>query len=401
MAGWAPRASLAVILCVFVALSHAVSDCPVQYTSVANPRPGGLLFGGVLNVATCRTSKGQPCPRSGYWADMCKMPTSSQAFGVCGDAQRDAGLRIAERLRGGEAFRLSPCDLWTYLRGRTLWLIGDSHGKQLYKSLQCFLFDFWDGKDCRPTASSDLVKALDDLPWMPGESKCFTIMGGGRICKIGAVLGTSLVNSTQVANGGVLNTLRDKGIATPNDIFVIQFGTWHMLEGPPGLDKFKNAVAQLGADFQRTKAKWPHVIWRETPMTHDKDKDRGTCRAAPSGWGLDYGEGKLFVQPNTRSDAVALLARGGLLNAPARDILGRYGLPVLGGFAYSVPLHVAHPALRGTSELDCLHYCSFGLPELILYELARELRGGIAGVKPLPYVPPEQRAACPPAPSWL
>lgn len=32
----------------------------------------------------------------------------------------------------------------------------DSHSKQLYKALQCFMFDFWDGKDCRPTADEAL-----------------------------------------------------------------------------------------------------------------------------------------------------------------------------------------------------------------------------------------------------
>jgi hypothetical protein len=70
---------------------------------------------------------------------------------------------------------------------------------------------------------------------------------------------------------------------------------------------------------------------------------------------LNYTSGELFVNANARSAAAALMARGGVLNAPARDILSQYGLPVLGGYAYSVPLHVAHPATRATSELGgCL-----------------------------------------------
>jgi hypothetical protein len=38
---------------------------------------------------------------------------------------------------------------------------------------------------------------------------------------------------------------------------------------------------------------------------------------------------------------------------------------------------------------------------LIVYELARELKRGIAGIKVQPQVPPSQRAACNAAPSWL
>ena len=34
------------------------------------------------------------------------------------------------------------------------------------------------------------------------------------------------------------------------------------------------------------------------------------------------------------------------------------------GFDYSVPLFSSHAGMRGTTELDCLHYCSFGLPEV-------------------------------------
>jgi len=83
-----------------------------------------------------------------------------------------------------------------------------------------------------------------------------------------------------------------------------------------------------------------------------------------TGWGLDYNTGKLFVQPNARSDSVAMMARGGSLNANSREILERYGMPMMGGFDYSVPLHVQHPAMRGTSDLDCIHYCHFGLPEV-------------------------------------
>jgi hypothetical protein len=86
--------------------------------------------------------------------------------------------------------------------------------------------------------------------------------------------------------------------------------------------------------------------------------------AGRPGWSFDYGSGELVVDANKRSAAAALIARGGAINAPAREVLTRYGMPYMGGYSYSVPLHAGHVAMRGVPSLDCLHYCSFGLPEV-------------------------------------
>jgi len=34
---------------------------------------------------------------------------------------------------------------------------------------------------------------------------------------------------------------------------------------------------------QKNKSKWPYLIYRETPMTHDKDASKGICLPAPAG----------------------------------------------------------------------------------------------------------------------
>jgi hypothetical protein len=145
----------------------------------------------------------------------------------------------------------------------------DSHTKQLFKALQCFMFDVWDGHLCRVTSDMGLVQQLDDLPWFSGGSMCLHLVGNTRICRSVAVLGSSLLNNpqaswrllsrpahqcdgachrvtiggpraheterqtqypmrrqsmpaAQVAGNGLLNLLRDRGLAKPNDIFVIQ-----------------------------------------------------------------------------------------------------------------------------------------------------------------------------------
>ena len=57
-----------------------------------------------------------------------------------------AWLRVAQlrdyRARGWESIlTATPCDLWRFVRGRTLWVVGDSQSLDLFKALQCFLHE--------------------------------------------------------------------------------------------------------------------------------------------------------------------------------------------------------------------------------------------------------------------
>ena len=53
----------------------------------------------------------------------------------------DEQLR-AYRDRGWESIlTATPCDLWRVVRGRTLWVMGDSQSLDLFKALQCFLHE--------------------------------------------------------------------------------------------------------------------------------------------------------------------------------------------------------------------------------------------------------------------
>jgi len=57
-------------------------------------------------------------------AEECKFPAASSSFGFCNEEQRAAGRSVAEQLHGGAPMKMSPCDIFPYIRGRTLWLIG-------------------------------------------------------------------------------------------------------------------------------------------------------------------------------------------------------------------------------------------------------------------------------------
>ena len=65
---------------------------------------------------------------------------------------------------------MMPCDLWSAIRGRTLWLVGDSQAQNLYKQMRCFLDPFLDPE---PHRRRD-VAPVDDA----AQQVCMGVGGG-------------------------------------------------------------------------------------------------------------------------------------------------------------------------------------------------------------------------------
>ena len=66
---------------------------------------------------------------------------------ICSPEQREALARYYTSGKSAAFAALlaaSPCDLWPLIRGRTLWVIGDSHAYDLFHALGCFLAGLWD-----------------------------------------------------------------------------------------------------------------------------------------------------------------------------------------------------------------------------------------------------------------
>jgi hypothetical protein len=81
----------------------------------------------------------------------------------------------------------------------------DSHSKSMYKALQCFLIDYWNHQECETSTDAAAVQQLFNLPERSGFQKCLHLMGpgGGRICIVEVVLGTSFVGNKKVGAGSV------------------------------------------------------------------------------------------------------------------------------------------------------------------------------------------------------
>ncbi|KIZ02893.1 hypothetical protein MNEG_5069 [Monoraphidium neglectum] len=291
----------------------------------------------------------------------------------CTADQTAAAQLLANRAEGGAPLRLSPCDLYPYLRGRTLWLIGDSNTRSLFRAAQCFLLDLWeDQRVCAPSTDPNLVRQLDALPLKPGTPKCIHLAGGGRVCMVHVVQGWALANNTQVAGGGVLPLLYSN-FSSPHDIVVVNFGNWHGPRAEPKSQEYvlayKQALRLLGSFYLATVETRPHLIFHESASTHPYHPASRAC--------VDY------------PDPAAV--GGGSFNKAAQEVLRDYGVPVVGdAAAFTAPAPWGHPGARaqggrdGVEQGDCMHFCSPGVTELLLWTLWQAFNKGVAGIAPLP-----------------
>lgn len=304
----------------------------------------------------------------------------------------------------------SPCDLEPFLRGRTLWLIGDSLTQQMGFALSCLMMDFADDQKTCATGSRRVNKSAVERfqPIDPENhaSPCLHLRGpqGGRICLVAAFVAQQLTNSTRAdwgfyvrygnktMPGGLLPSLRARH-AQPHDIFVINVGRHHRHYDRPDEypGRFRAGLRALGRYVQATRKEWPHVLWREVPAQHPASEESGNSACGPlAGFEFNKRTGKVERVPG---QAIAFSTRGPSLlrnrtwdirqpwpnhDVVAREVLPSYDIPIVPGYDVSVGMGFAH---RGD---DCSHSCIPGVPEVQAYELFKALKSGVTGIKPLP-----------------
>lgn len=365
------------VLAVVLSTGASAQDCKAMYKQGGKP----LLFGGMGEAGRCVGSSCQP--RTTFWAKTCAF-NSESGWGVCNEQQaRNALDKVGRSLGGGEALRMTPCDLLPYLRGRTLWLLGDSHSKAMYKALQCFLIDFWGDAnhgECETSTDASAVQQLFNLPERSGFQKCLHLRGpgGGRICFVEVVLGTSFVGNSKIAAGGVLPLLRQK-FAQKQDIFFLNVGVWHK-KREDWWAQLRPSLEAIGRDYQANRGNFPHMLFRETPAEHPKDPNGQTC-APMRGYNYRPESGTLDMAASRVNIQGWNSGLGG--NAATNDILPKYGIHVIPAFAQSVPLHDNHIGTVMNPEQDCLHYCMPGVPQFWVWSLYDAMRSGKAGIRPV------------------
>ncbi|KAI8476099.1 MAG: hypothetical protein J3K34DRAFT_402088 [Monoraphidium minutum] len=412
--GWPVLLLAVVALVARLATGSGDPDCPFQYERhtlheiVAGTKRPWLYDGAFHNFGSIEKPRGRicvNCHRGGLWPTFCGRRRTGQEqwdLQLCGDATADAALALAtdhDDLRG--ALTLTPCDLYRQLRGRTLWVIGDSISKDLIKAFKCFMIEFWDLKQYHLTNNYTAMAALHALPGF-GEPRCIHMPGYTRLCMIHAIQGDLFVNTTRAVSG-VLPLIANSRLSAPDDVFVLNFGLWH---GDVQRERYNRHLREVGAFWRDHKKTMPHMFWMETPKQHfakaadgdfqvswltDKKRVKGnhTCGPVP---GVGYRkDGSLSA---AEGDAVAAAVAGGTWrNADARAVLGgEYGMPLVPIFNMTATAWDMHR--KNFAGTECSHFCHPSMPQLWLWALHTALdRGGVQPLPP-PKGPVRERNAC-------
>ncbi|WIA13627.1 hypothetical protein OEZ85_007191 [Tetradesmus obliquus] len=277
--------------------------------------------------------------------------------------------------------QLTPCDLWPYLRGRTLWVIGDSMAKDLYRALRCFLIEFQDLKTYHASNNYTAMSLLANIPGN-GQPWCAHMMHDTRLCQIHAVQGHLLAESWQQdkqSGPGVLPVLLES-VAQPEDIFVVHVGLWHRRSRPQVYDSHLHALGRL---YSNQKSKFPHWLFMETPKQHfdspdgDFEEDWVGVRSGPftcqpvQGVTLSA-DGSAAAAAAGSSEHAAAVVRGTWRNEAVQAILGKqYGMPVLPIYNSTVTAWEYHR--NNLQGKECSHYCFPSAPQLWVWTLKKAL----------------------------
>ncbi|KAF6252821.1 hypothetical protein COO60DRAFT_497188 [Scenedesmus sp. NREL 46B-D3] len=379
--------TLAVAFCTIIGLRTCSGQVAALGCESGNVRYAGsmlpLLMGGV--VESCK----EGCePRGDTWSKACditnKLP-GSPTVRKCLNVQTQAVLAQLRDDGNSNMLAFTPCELHTYLQGRTLWLIGDSLMQNFYYAMRCFMLDFWNHSlgECQASKDTRIERAIyhaaDTNISSPLGSRvitdvprCLWLKAGGRICWLHSVRGEEIADP-DMQSPGLLQTLH-RTVAEPQDIFYVNFGRWHFnncqgLQAMP----YAQALWSLGKLYEQTKDEFPNLIFKVSAHDHTACKEAmrneqvDQCLPAPQG---GYS-----------------LATGRRVMLNAENILGRFRVPIVNNYNETVKLHAGHITDRpiGGRELDCLHYCSPGVPEFDMWSMYKAFRA--YGIQPLATAP--------------
>lgn len=348
-----------------------------------SPPPAGRQLPFLFNLsAEALPSKEQSCSHCPQTSGCDPLPESLPAAccGVCGfelrfcrkaypeDGERRS-QRVAQRFmaQGHPLHDFTPCELFQRIRGRTLWLLGDSQTWHFYYAVECFLREFAPSlRRSPPLPSAALVDTLTTasimLCYKPYRVPpiCLELAHGTRVCAV-------RVDTAGAMAEVVLPTLMRHSPRFERDLLVLNTGLHYYddvmckqqgCKVPGSGSAYRQDLQRLAAFRERHRRRLPSMVWMDTPPQHFPGTGdwAGSFRAKScephAGW--------------ERGDAVA--RAGGTWNVAAAPLVGRLADAHLSTWDASVGLWDMH--MPG----ECTHSCQPSAYHLWLYLLNGELR---------------------------
>lgn len=169
----------------------------------------------------------------------------------------------------------TPCELFTRIRGRTLWFIGDKHSTQFYYSTECFMREFGSSFERKsPLKTGSDKEAIKGLSPIKIDPICMELALGSRICNI-------WVHTAEHVEKNVMPVLLDNIPGIEGDVIVWSVGMSYI--GRTSKDEFKKELDSFQSYREKSIKqgnKWPRMIWADVPPKHVADgSDALACKA--------------------------------------------------------------------------------------------------------------------------
>ncbi|KAL4438162.1 hypothetical protein ABPG77_010523 [Micractinium sp. CCAP 211/92] len=310
-------------------------------------KPGGqrpYIFGAEARP-TCTN-----CRNTSVWGQFCQYRGSGP---VCPDSVRQE-LLAAWVERGYELpLTLTPCDFWRHIKGRTLYMMGDSMMLDFFKAMKCFMFEFWPTLDNAPLTTNKTLVEL--LTTSTVEPRCARLVHNTSICYV-------RTDEGQDFHGKALPALLENNMFSQGDTLIVNFGLHH------GTSTYQTVLKGFAAFYKQNVGRLPRLFWQQTLAQHfdspngefNGGKPPFKCHAIRGFKKLQArpscslgGEGAMELEPGY-SDKYGL-QQGLWRNKAADAVMRASGIPIIGSFNESVPMWKAH---RDNGQgYECTHPC--------------------------------------------
>ena len=267
---------------------------------------------------------------------------------------------------------MTPCDIWPYIRGHTLWVVGDSISQEFMRGLQCFMMEFWDMSVHDIRGEYLEAPELEDMRERVPGGWCVVLPEGSRLCHL-------RINFP----GELVRLLPDYERLTMkhSDTVIFNVGLWLN-----DVETYTREMQEFATYYHEHKKRLPFFLWRDSSVQHF-NTPVGNYFTDPVSWDclplgtLLGGVGSITVDDtniihrNTGPEELELILEGGWRNKAARPMMEELGIPLVETWNKTLPVWKYHHHYHENPDHnDCTHWCHPSPYQMWIYDTLLVLR---------------------------